>query len=102
MPDLTVTYESGVLKPSTPLAFPEGQTLQIRILDPEIAPISLEQALQPLIDSGGLTRPSHKATSPLPEMPLSPHPKSDLEAYDSTLTSQNLLSESIIEDRGSL
>jgi predicted DNA-binding antitoxin AbrB/MazE fold protein len=35
MPDLTVTYESGVLKPATPLAFPEGQTLQIRIVAPE-------------------------------------------------------------------
>jgi hypothetical protein len=25
MSDLTVTYESGVLKPAIPLAFPEGQ-----------------------------------------------------------------------------
>jgi predicted DNA-binding antitoxin AbrB/MazE fold protein len=37
MPDLTVTYESGILRPATPLTFPEGQTLQIRIL-PETAP----------------------------------------------------------------
>jgi predicted DNA-binding antitoxin AbrB/MazE fold protein len=35
MPDLTVTYESGVLRPTTPLTFPEGQTLQIRIVAPE-------------------------------------------------------------------
>ncbi|NJM46590.1 MAG: antitoxin family protein, partial [Alkalinema sp. RU_4_3] len=39
MPDLTVTYESGILRPATPLTFPEGQTLQIRILP--------ETALQP-------------------------------------------------------
>ena len=43
MPDLTVTYESGVLKPATPLAFPEGQTLQIRILEPT-SPAPINQA----------------------------------------------------------
>ncbi|MFM2432525.1 MAG: hypothetical protein RLZZ511_3739 [Cyanobacteriota bacterium] len=37
MPDLTVTYESGVLKPSSPLTLTEGQTLRIRILEPESA-----------------------------------------------------------------
>jgi hypothetical protein len=29
MPDLTVVYESGILRPTSPIAFPEGQTLQI-------------------------------------------------------------------------
>jgi len=38
MTDLTVVYEAGWLKPITPLAFPEGQQLQIRILAPEIKP----------------------------------------------------------------
>jgi predicted DNA-binding antitoxin AbrB/MazE fold protein len=35
MPDLTVVYEAGILRPTSPIAFPEGQTLQIRIFAPE-------------------------------------------------------------------
>lgn len=35
MPDLTVVYEAGVFKPTTPITLPEGQTLQIRIVVPE-------------------------------------------------------------------
>ena len=35
MPDLTVVYEAGILRPTSPLTFPEGQTLQIRIFTPE-------------------------------------------------------------------
>jgi predicted DNA-binding antitoxin AbrB/MazE fold protein len=38
MPDLTVVYEAGILRPSHPIDFPEGQTLQIRILAPNETP----------------------------------------------------------------
>jgi predicted DNA-binding antitoxin AbrB/MazE fold protein len=57
MPDLTVVYESGVFKPTTPIALPEGQTLQIQILTLETPPLTLEQALQPLISRGAITMP---------------------------------------------
>ncbi len=40
MPDLTVVYEAGILRPTSPLTFPEGETLQIRILDPKEPPHS--------------------------------------------------------------
>ena len=45
MTDLTVIYEAGLLKPTTPLAFPEGQQLQIRILEPETKPPINQAAL---------------------------------------------------------
>jgi predicted DNA-binding antitoxin AbrB/MazE fold protein len=35
MPDITVVYEAGILRPTSPIVFPEGQTLQIRIFAPE-------------------------------------------------------------------
>jgi predicted DNA-binding antitoxin AbrB/MazE fold protein len=101
MPDITVVYESGVFKPTTPLALPEGQTLQIRIL-PETPPLTLEQALQPLIRRGAITMPPRNRPTSLPETPLSLSPPSDLESYGISPTSKNLLSESIIEDRGPL
>lgn len=100
MPDLTVTYESGVLKPATPLAFPEGQTLHIRILEPETPALTLEQALQPLIDSGALTMPTPDPNHPLPEIPLTPLSSNEIETYG--LKSPNPISDIIIEDRGSL
>lgn len=56
MLDLTVVYEAGVFKPVAPLAFSEGQRLQIRILDLEILPLSLTEALNPLILSGALLK----------------------------------------------
>jgi predicted DNA-binding antitoxin AbrB/MazE fold protein len=40
MSDLTVVYEAGVFKPTTPITLPEGQTLQIRIVVPEENPPS--------------------------------------------------------------
>lgn len=100
MPELTVTYESGVLKPATPLAFPEGHILQILILEPT-TPLTLAQALQPLVDSGALTMPPKNRPTSLPETPLT-LATNDLESYGINQTSQNLLSESIIEDRGPL
>jgi predicted DNA-binding antitoxin AbrB/MazE fold protein len=102
MPDLTVTYESGVLKPAIPLTFPEGQTLQIRIIEPESPALTLEQALQPLIRRGSLTMPPRDRATSLPETPLSLGTASEFETYGISQTSRNLLSESIIEDRGPL
>lgn len=99
MSDLTVIYESGILKPTTPLAFPEGQTLQIRILEPNTSPITLEQALHPLVASGALARPT-QSTLPLPEMPLTAAPEA-IESY-SPGASANPVSDIIIADRGSL
>jgi Protein of unknown function DUF104 len=101
MPDLTVVYEAGVFKPTTPLTFPEGQTLQIRIL-PETPPLTLEQALQPLIRRGSITMPPQNRPTSLPETPLSLGTASEFETYGISQTSRNLLSESIIEDRGPL
>jgi hypothetical protein len=102
MPDLTVVYESGVFKPTTPIDFEEGQQLQIRILVPQTPPLTLEQARPPLIRRGAITMPPRNRPTSLPETPLSLSPPSDLESYGISPTSQNLLSESIIEDRGPL
>lgn len=38
MPNLTVTYESGFLKPTVPINFPEGKVLQVHILEPDSNP----------------------------------------------------------------
>lgn len=97
---LTVVYESGILKPTEPLDLPEGQRLQIQIL--EIAPAlnPLEQALQPLIRSGALTSSILNRLTPLPEVSLFSRPESEFETHH--INSPNLLSESIIEDRGLL
>ena len=110
MPDLTVVYEAGILRPTSPIAFPEGQTLQIRILAPEeTQALRLEKALQPLILSGALTLPPQRhLTTPLPEIQLVPIPENERETYGINYTSQNpkipksqnLLSDAIIEDRG--
>jgi predicted DNA-binding antitoxin AbrB/MazE fold protein len=51
MPDLTVTYEAGVLKPTIPLTLREGQTLQIRILETDIPEQSVNQAALDLLRS---------------------------------------------------
>ncbi len=102
MQDLAVIYETGVLKPTTPIAFPEGQILQIQILTPETPSLTLEQALQPLIRRGAITMPPRNRPTSLPETPLSLSPPSDLESYGVSPRSRNLLSESIIEDRGPL
>ncbi len=99
MQDLTVVYESGVFKPTTPIAFEEGQQLQIRVIDRSYTDAELDQALQPLVASGALTRPT-KSTLPLPEITLTPA-LSALEAYGPT-TSANPVSDIIIADRGSL
>ncbi|MBE9030658.1 antitoxin family protein [filamentous cyanobacterium LEGE 11480] len=45
MADLTVIYEDGVLKPTAPLSLREGETLQIRILEPEAPPPANQAAL---------------------------------------------------------
>ena len=42
--DFTVIYEAGILRPTSPIAFTEGQELHIRILDPEATP---QSALNP-------------------------------------------------------
>ncbi len=102
MTDLTVIYESGVLKPIAPLNLDEGQKLQIRIIEPELAQAALVQALQPLVDNGAITLPTGITDSPFPETPLTPYPDSQFETYSPKSPSQNLLSESIIEDRGPL
>lgn len=94
MTQLTVIYESGILKPVEPLDLPEGQHLQIQILETASNPSPLEQALQPLIRGGSLSLPTLNTQVFLPE--------SDLEAYGIDTQSDNLLSDSIIEDRGSL
>jgi predicted DNA-binding antitoxin AbrB/MazE fold protein len=108
MPDLTVVYESGILRPTTPIDFEEGQQLQIRVLDDlrsvedhrAYTDAELDQALQPLVASGALTRPT-KSTLPLPEMPLTAAPASAIESYG-TGASPNPVSDIIIADRGSL
>jgi predicted DNA-binding antitoxin AbrB/MazE fold protein len=97
---ITVTYESGVLRPTTPIDFEEGQQLQIRVLEPETPALTLEQALQPLIRRGSLTMPPSDRITSLPETPFPP--ESEFETYGVSPSSQNLLSESIIEDRGPL
>jgi predicted DNA-binding antitoxin AbrB/MazE fold protein len=51
MPDLTVTYEAGVLKPTIPLILREGQTLQIRILETDIPEQPVNQAALDLLRS---------------------------------------------------
>lgn len=102
MPDLTVIYEAGVLKPTAPLAFTEGQQLQIRIIEPKTPALSLEQALQPLIRQGSLTMPPRDRANSLPETALSFAITSEFETYGISQASRNLLSESIIEDRGPL
>jgi predicted DNA-binding antitoxin AbrB/MazE fold protein len=51
MPDLTVTYEAGVLKPTIPLTLREGQTLQIRILETDIPEPPVNQAALDLLRS---------------------------------------------------
>jgi predicted DNA-binding antitoxin AbrB/MazE fold protein len=99
MPDLTVVYESGVLRPTTPIDFEEGQQLQIRVLDRAYTDAELDQALQPLVASGALTRPT-KSTLPLPEMPLTAAPEA-IESYGPG-ASANPVSDIIIADRGSL
>jgi predicted DNA-binding antitoxin AbrB/MazE fold protein len=101
MHDITVVYESGIFRPTTPIDFEEGQQLQVRVLEPEIPPLTLEQALQPLIRRGAITMPPRNRPTSLPETPLSLSPPSEFESYGISPTSQNLLSESIIEDRGS-
>jgi hypothetical protein len=98
MPDLTVVYESGVFKPTTQIDFEEGQILQIQILTPE----TLEQARPPLISRGAITMPNRNRPTSLLETPLYLSPPSDLESYGISPTSQNLLSDIIIEDRGPL
>jgi Protein of unknown function DUF104 len=95
MQDLTVIYEAGVFKPTTPLDFPEGQILQVQILTPGTPPLTLEQALQPLISRGAITMPTGDRTTPLPEMPLSL-------TTSPSQTSPNPVSDIIIEDRGPL
>lgn len=99
---LTVIYESGILKPTEPLDFPEGQQLQIQIVEasPNLNP--LEAALQPLVQSGALTLPQPNPQLPLPEVSFSSLSESELEAYGIDAQSPNLLSDSIIEDRGIL
>jgi hypothetical protein len=95
MQDLTVIYEAGVFKSTTPLDFPEGQILQIQILTPETPPLTLEQARPPLISRGAITMPNRDRTTPLPEMPLSL-------TTSPSQTSQNPVSDIIIEERGPL
>jgi predicted DNA-binding antitoxin AbrB/MazE fold protein len=51
MPDLTVTYEAGVLKPTIPLPLREGQTLQIRILETDPLDPPVNQAALDLLRS---------------------------------------------------
>lgn len=100
MPDLTVVYESGVLKPTIPLTFPEGQTLQIRIIEPETPALTLEQALQSLVATGALTNPTPDPNHSLPEITLTPRSNTEFEIYGST--SPNPISDIIIQDRGPL
>jgi hypothetical protein len=53
-------------------------------------PVTLEQALQPLICRGSLTMPPRDRATPLPEMPLT------------NPVTTNPISDIIIEDRGPL
>ncbi len=48
MADLTVVYESGLLRPIAPLTFREGQRLKIRILEISSPEVSLAEALAAL------------------------------------------------------
>ncbi len=106
MPDLTVVYEAGVFKPILPLSLPEGQQFQIRILELEATQVSLDMALQPLVQRGLLTLPHRRPGSSLPEMPFVPLTRNEMEdefeAYGVSQSPRNLLSDSIIEDRGPL
>jgi hypothetical protein len=100
MADLTVVYEAGVFRPVTPLAFAEGQRLQIRILDLATLPLPLMEALNPLILSGALTLPPRRVAGLLPEVIFSDDLNDQYESYGIDRPSQNLLSDSIIDDRG--
>lgn len=103
MPELTVVYEAGVFRPITPLVLPEGQQLQIRIVEPKSLATSLMQALNPLVQSGALTLPIRPAEVPISETTLAPESEADeCESYGVEQASNNVLSDSIIEDRGVL
>lgn len=98
----TVIYQSGVLKPTESLNLPEGQQLQIQIVEASLNLNPLEAVLQPLILSGALTLPQPTPQLPLPEVPFPSLVENELEAYGTDTPSPNLLSDSIIEDRGAL
>jgi predicted DNA-binding antitoxin AbrB/MazE fold protein len=49
MPDITVVYEAGVLKPTAPLTLRDGQTLKIRILEADIPEQPVNQAALDLL-----------------------------------------------------
>jgi len=51
MADLTVIYEAGILRPTTPLNLAEGQQIQIRILNPEHPAPLINQAAIDLLRS---------------------------------------------------
>ncbi|MCY7276541.1 MAG: DUF104 domain-containing protein [Phormidesmis sp. CAN_BIN44] len=51
MADLTVIYEAGILRPTTPLNLIEGQQIQIRILNPDLPASSTNQAAIDLLRS---------------------------------------------------
>lgn len=51
MADLTVIYEAGILRPTTPLNLAEGQQIQIRILNPDLPAPLINQAAIDLLRS---------------------------------------------------
>jgi hypothetical protein len=101
MPDLTVVYEAGILRPNLTDRLPRRSNPPNPYPRPEeTQALRLEKALQPLILSGALTLPPQRhLTTPLPEIQLVPIPENELETYGINYTSQNLLSDAIIEDR---
>jgi hypothetical protein len=98
----TVIYESGILKPMEPLDFAEGQQLQIQVVEASPDFNSLDVALQALVRSGALTLPEPNPQLPLLEVSFSSLAESELEVYGNNAQPSNLLSDSIIEDRGAL
>jgi predicted DNA-binding antitoxin AbrB/MazE fold protein len=54
MADLTVVYESGLLRPIEPLTFREGQRLKIRILEISSPDVSLAEALAALASANAI------------------------------------------------
>jgi predicted DNA-binding antitoxin AbrB/MazE fold protein len=54
MADLTVVYESGLLRPIEPLTFREGQRLKIRILEISSPQVSLAEALAALTSANAI------------------------------------------------
>ncbi len=87
-------YENGVLRPLTPLALQEHQTVRVQVL-PEASESSAHKELQVLIDAGMVTPPPRTGKV----KPVSEAERRELARKLGQVPGKPL-SEIIIEDRG--